>query len=142
MEFITQISEQYGGGVFLLAIFVLLVGAIAKWRLFAKCDQPGLAAFVPIWDLLVICNIVGRPKSHALLFLIPVFNIYFLFRIVIELVQSFGKNSMFDYILAIVFNVFYILNMALAYNEVYYGPVYGRSLSEIQERKARYAPAS
>lgn len=142
MEFIKQISEQYGGGVFLLAVFVLLVGAIAKWRLFAKCDQPGLAAFVPIWDLLVICNIVGRPKYHALFFLIPVFNIYFLFRIIIELVQSFGKNSMLDYILAIVFNVFYILNMALAYNEVYYGPVYGHSLSEIQERKARYAPAS
>jgi hypothetical protein len=30
-----------------------------------------------------------------------------------------------DYILVCVFNVFYVLNLALAYNEEYQGPVYG-----------------
>jgi hypothetical protein len=121
-------------GIFLLLFFILLVGALAKWKMFEKADQPGLAAIIPIYDLVITMRIVGRPDSHAWLFIIPGFNIYFGFRILIELVQSFGKYSILDYALATVFNMFYALNLGLAYNEVYYGPVYGHKLSELKAR--------
>lgn len=121
-------------GIFLLLFFILLIGALAKWKMFVKADQPGLAAIIPIYDLVITMRIVGRPDSHAWLFIIPGFNIYFGFRVLIELVQSFGKYSILDYVLAIVFNMFYALNLGLAYNEVYYGPVYGHKLSELKAR--------
>jgi hypothetical protein len=68
---------------------------------------------------------VGRPVSHLAFFLVPFYNIYFFFRLCVELAQSFGKYSLIDYVLVCVFNVFYVLNLALAYNEEYKGPVYG-----------------
>ncbi|MCH2197652.1 MAG: DUF5684 domain-containing protein [Flavobacteriales bacterium] len=141
MEWIHQILNSDNTGIAVLAGFLLLVGALAKWQLFVKANQPGIASLVPIWDLIVTLKIVGRPGSHILLFLIPVFNIYFAFRLIIELAQSFGKNQVIDYVFAIVFNIFYLLNLGLAYNEEFHGPVYGLSKEEIQEREARYATA-
>ena len=71
-------------------------------------------------------KIIGRPSFHALYFLIPVFNLYFFFRTSIELAQTFGKKSSFDFALAALFNVFYVLNLSLSYQEEYQGPVYGQ----------------
>jgi hypothetical protein len=93
--------------------------------LFAKADQPWVAALVPVWNVVVVLKMVGRPVSHLAFFLVPFYNIYFFFRLCVELAQSFGKYSLIDYILVCVFNVFYVLNLALAYNEEYQGPVYG-----------------
>ena len=126
-------------GIFLLAFFILLIGALAKWKLFVKADQPGIAAIIPIYDLVVTMRVVGRPDSHVWFFLIPGFNIYFGFRVLVELVQSFGKYSIVDYVLAIVFNLFYALNLGLAYNELYYGPVYGVKMDDLKARQPQYA---
>lgn len=137
MEFIN--SNDGGFALLLVIILFGFIGAVAKWRLFAKCDQPGLASIVPIWDLIVTLKIVGRPTSHAWLFLIPVFNIFFGFKILIELAQSFGKTSIFDYVLVVLLNILYVFNLALAYNEEYHGPVYGLSIDQIRQRDAQYA---
>jgi hypothetical protein len=139
LNIISVIEEQFGAGVLLLVPFILFIGAVAKWKLFVKCDQPGYAAIIPGYDIIITLRIVGRPDWHILFFLIPVFNIYFAFKLIIELVQSFGHFSMVDYIMAIVFNVFYVLNMGLAYNEVYCGPVYRSGREAITARKAELA---
>lgn len=139
MEDVQILGQDVSVGVLMLIGLGLLIGAVAKWRMFAKCNQPGLAAFVPVWDLIVTMRIIGRPDSHILFFLIPVFNIYFGFRVLIEIAQSFGKDTVLDYFFVVVFNILYLLNLALAYNEVYYGPIHGRSKEEIQARKAQYA---
>lgn len=141
MEWIQQILNSDFTGLAILGGFLLLIGAMAKWRMFVKAEQPGIAAIVPIWDVIVTLRIVGRPASHIFLFLIPIFNIYFGIRLLIEIAQSFGKNQVIDYIFAIVFNIFYLLNLGLAYNEEYTGPVYKLSKEEMQEREARYATA-
>ena len=137
MEFIN--SNDGGFALLLILILFAFIGAVAKWRLFVKCDQPGLASMVPIWDLIVTLKIVGRPTSHAWYFLIPVVNIFFGFKLLIELAQSFGKTSIFDYVLVVLLNVLYVLNLALAYNEEYHGPVYGLSIDQIRKRDAQYA---
>lgn len=139
LNVLTNLEQEFGGGIILIAVFILFVGAVGKWKLFVKSNQPGIAAIVPVYDIIVTLRIVGRPASHIFLMLIPVYNIYFMFKLLIELVQSFGHFSMVDYILAVVFNVFYVLNMGLAYNEVYYGPVYGRSRKEVMSKKPQLA---
>lgn len=139
MQNFTDTFSQESTGVAILLALLLLIGAVAKWRMFLKCNQPGLAAIVPIWDVIVALRIVGRPASHFFYFFIPVFNIYFGFRLLIELAQSFGKTTVLDYIFVVVFNLFYVLNLGLAYNEEYYGPVYGINPEELKAREARYA---
>lgn len=131
-SFYDRFMEQYAGHV-MIAFFILIIGAIAAARLFAKAERPWIAAFIPVWNLIEVMKIIGRPSIHIVFFLIPIFNIYFFFRICIELAQSFGKYSIVDYILVCVFNVFYVLNLALAYNESYYGPVYGKAVKDLRE---------
>lgn len=141
MELLNALGQLWTENPALVFIvgFLVFIGAVAKWKLFVKCDQPGIAAIVPIWDLIVILRIVGRPDSHIFFFLVPVFQIYFGIKLFIELLQSFGKFSAFDYAFGIIFNIFYLLNLGLAYNEEYAGPVYKKDLSELKARKAQLA---
>lgn len=113
----------------------LVFGLVAKAFLFTKCNQPAWASLIPIYDVVIILRIIGRPAVHFWLFLIPVFNIYFAAVVLIELAKSFGKYSPVDHILMIVFNIFYIMNLGLAYNENYYGPSFNTPTDELKTRK-------
>lgn len=122
---ITILGLNFSGGTGMAIMFLTLIALGANAKLFMKCEQPIWAAFVPGYNVVVAMRILGRPDAHALLFLVPGFNVYFFFKTIIELAQSFGKNTMTDFLLATVFNVFYVLNLSLAYQEEYQGPVYG-----------------
>jgi signal peptidase I len=119
-----------GDGMFLLAGILAFIGIVAQWRLYEKANQPGIASIVPIWNVIVFLRIVGRPASHIFLFLIPVYGqLYMIPKVYIELCNSFGKRTILDYILVILFNGFYILNLGLSYETEYEGPVYGTAMA-------------
>tara|TARA_B100000768_G_scaffold119499_1_gene110536 strand:- start:9683 stop:10105 length:423 start_codon:yes stop_codon:yes gene_type:complete len=122
---------ELNGGLLMIMAFLALIGLGANVRLFTKCNMPGWAAAIPGYNVVLAMRIVGRPSSHALFFLIPGFNLYFFLKTTIELAQSFGKKTNLDFLLAAVFNVFYVLNLSLAYQEEYVGPVYGRKDKDI-----------
>jgi signal peptidase I len=107
MTSIIQNIMEENPGIFILFLFILFIGAVGKAKLFAKADQPWIAALVPVWDLIVVLRMVGRPLWHAVFLLIPGFNIYFGFKLLIEIAQSFGKVSMIDAIFVCFFNVFF-----------------------------------
>ncbi len=134
-------SLQLDGGVALGALFMTLIALAGNWRLFVKCNQPGWAVVVPGYNVVVAMRIIGRPAWHALYFLIPGFNLYFFFRTILELANTFGKESTLDYVLACVFNVFYILNLGLSEEEGYRGPVYGTLASNEDSRASTMAVA-
>ena len=134
-------SFELNGGILLGGLFIFLVGFAGGWRLFAKCGQPGWAAIVPGYNLVIIMKIIGRPASHALSFLIlPLLPFYF-FRTILELVSAFGKKSTADYVMACVFNFFYILNLGLSEEEEYAGPVYGVTKTPKSQSDANMAVA-
>ncbi|MDE0871208.1 MAG: DUF5684 domain-containing protein [Flavobacteriales bacterium] len=124
MDNFTFLGQELNGGYVLMFLFLSLVSFGANWRLFLKCSQPGWAVFVPGYNVVIAMRIIGRPDKHALLFLIPGYNVYFVLRTMIELAQSFGKRTNLDYSLVMIFNVFYMLNLGLAYQEEYQGPSY------------------
>ena len=116
-------------------VFLAVIAIGANCKLFMKCGQPVWAALVPGYNVVIAMRILGRPDSHALLLLAPGVNVYFFFKTIIELAQAFGKNTTTDFILASVFNIFYVLNLSLAYQEEYEGPVYrvaAKSTSNLQ----------
>jgi hypothetical protein len=127
---------ELSGGVLMMIGFLALIGLGANARLFMKCNISGWSAFVPGYNVVMAMKIVGRPASHALFFLIPGFNVYFFLRTTIELAQSFGKKTNVDFALAAIFNVFYVLNLSLAYQEEYQGPVYGNAQATGEQRSA------
>lgn len=125
-DIMMSVYTSLGDGVFVLLIIIGFIGVAAQWRLYEKASQPGISSIVPVWNLIVFLRIIGRPASHIFLFLIPVYGqLYMIPKVYFELCNSFGKRSIVDYVLVIVFNGFYILNLGLSYETEYEGPVYG-----------------
>lgn len=118
--------DRFGDSMYYILGFFVIVSVVAQWRLYDKAGQPGIASIIPIWNMIVFLKVVGRPASHLWLFLIPGYNIYLLLRVWIETAQSFGKTSMLDYVLVVLLNGLYILNLGMSYDTKYVGPVYGR----------------
>ncbi|TXC78396.1 DUF5684 domain-containing protein [Luteibaculum oceani] len=120
IDFISDMSM----GAKLVILLLFFVGSVGQWKLYDKAGQNGWTIFVPVLNLIVLNRVVGRPASHVWYYFIPVFNIFFTAKVFIEVCQSFGKRSIIDYVLVILLNGFYILNLGLSYDETYKGPVY------------------
>jgi hypothetical protein len=84
------------GGLFMLFWLALMVIFIASaWKVFAKAGQPGWAAIIPIYNIIVLLQIVGRPLWWLLLMFIPLVNLVIAILIYIDLAKSFGQSTGF-----------------------------------------------
>jgi hypothetical protein len=83
-------------GTFWLIMMVLMVICIiAMWRIFAKAGKPGWAALIPIYNVIVLLEIVGRPVWWIVLYLVPVANLVVQILVSIDLARKFGKSVVF-----------------------------------------------
>jgi hypothetical protein len=85
--------------VFVLAIAVVML--ISMWKIYSKAGQPGWAVLVPIYNLVVLLNIVRKPVWWILLMCIPFVNFIIAILIYLELAKVFNKDTAFG--LGIVF---------------------------------------
>jgi hypothetical protein len=76
-----------------LAIIVLMIASM--WKVFVKAGKPGWAAIVPIYNIIVLLQIVGRPTWWIILFLIPIVSIVIMIMVMIDFAKSFGKGGGF-----------------------------------------------
>jgi flagellar basal body-associated protein FliL len=92
-----QTGGSSGGAIVTLLIsliffaFVLVLLA-ASWQIFAKADQPGWAALVPIYNMVVFLKIVGRPLWWLILLFIPFINMLVPLILMHDLSRAFGKG--------------------------------------------------
>ena len=73
-----------------LAVVVLVIASM--WKVFTKAGKPGWAAIVPIYNTIVLLEIVGKPTWWIILLLIPFVNIIVLLIVINELSKSFGRG--------------------------------------------------
>ena len=64
----------------------------SMWKVFTKAGKPGWASLIPIYNGLVILEIVGRPLWWFLLYLIPGVNIVIACIVMNDLSKSFGQG--------------------------------------------------
>jgi len=115
LAFLFQESDQTGnavaalfGGVFMLiwvAFLVLMIAAM--WKIFAKAGQPGWAAIIPIYNIIVLLKIVGRPLWWIILLIIPLVNLVIALILAFDLAKRFGKGAGFAIGLIILPFIFY-----------------------------------
>ncbi len=98
------------GGLFMmfwLAIVVVMIAAV--WKVFTKAGQPGWAAIVPIYNVIVLLKIVGRPTWWVVLLLIPLVNFVVGILLCIDLAKSFGQGTGFGIGLLLLAPIFYLI---------------------------------
>ncbi|MAM02857.1 MAG: hypothetical protein CMH51_04870 [Myxococcales bacterium] len=81
--------------IILIYIAIILLLIISQWKIFTKANKPGWASLIPIYNGLVLLQIVGKPWWWLLLFLIPFVNLIFAIWMTNLLSKSFGKDEGF-----------------------------------------------
>ena len=104
-----------------LASFAILVlMTVSGWIIFTKADKPGWACLIPIYNILVVLEIVDRPWWWLLLLLIPLVNLVFAVILCIDLAKAFGQGAAFGIGLLLIGFIFYPI---LAFGDArYMGP--------------------
>jgi len=104
-----------------LAVIVLMIASM--WRLFTKAGKPGWAAIVPIYNIVVLLEIIGKPLWWIVMFLIPCVSLVFAVMMTIEVAKCFGKDVGFGIGLLLLAPIFYPI---LAFGDSQYvGPMGG-----------------
>ena len=101
-------GENIVGLVLLLVYLGVLILTIAGiWMTFTKAGKPGWASIVPIYNVVVMLEIAGKPLWWILLFFIPIVNIVIAVMIVLDLAKAFGKGTGFGLGLSFLPFIFY-----------------------------------
>ena len=86
-----------GASAGILIVGLLLIGGLllvlSLWKVFAKAGKPGWAAIVPIYNIIVLLEIVGRPLWWIILLFVPFANIVVAIMIYVGLAKAFGKGG-------------------------------------------------
>jgi hypothetical protein len=96
---LSEMQSQGGGGIptgaiiFLLVVSILMIASL--WKVYTKAGKPGWAAIIPIYNLVVLLQIVRKPMWWIVMFLIPFVNFIFVILLYIELAKAFGKGGGF-----------------------------------------------
>lgn len=97
----TVLQADALGAAFLVPLAIIIIMLAGMWKTFEKADKPGWAAIIPIYNVYVLLQIVGRPGWWLILFLIPVVNFIIGLLVTYELAQAFGKGI--GYTLGLIF---------------------------------------
>jgi len=107
-------ANPFGAIPLLISLAVLVLMIVSLWKLFAKAGKPGWASLIPIYNVIVMLEIVNKSVWLIILFFIPFVNVILSFLLCYWLAVSFSKGI--GYTLGLIFLpiIFYPL---LAFSE-------------------------
>ena len=83
-------------------LVISTIHAICTWKLYIKAGRKAWEAFVPVYNGIVLMQIINRPKWWMFLVFLPVINLLILPVIWIETLRIFGKKTTADMWLGVV----------------------------------------
>ncbi len=104
----------------LVGTSIILIGIAGTWRVFIKAGKPGWACIVPLYNVLILLEITGKPQWWLILFLIPGINVIAYIWTINLLSKSFGQDQGFAVGLVLLWPLFMCM---LGFGDaVYLGP--------------------
>ncbi|HID21105.1 MAG TPA: signal peptidase I [Planctomycetaceae bacterium] len=88
-----------------IAIVVLVIAGL--WKTFSKAGRPGWGAIIPIYNVVLLLEIAGRPIWWIILFFVPIVNFIVAIFVAIDVAKNFGKGVGFGLGLAFLGFIFY-----------------------------------
>jgi hypothetical protein len=105
-------------GIIYLGVIVFMTCSMIG--IYIKAGKPWWAAIVPIYNIVVLMEIVGKPLWWILVFFIPLANIVAIFMVTHSLSKSFGKDV--GYTLGLILLAFVFYPMLAFGSARYQGP--------------------
>ncbi len=106
--------------ILLIELVLLVVVIIGMWKVFEKAGKPGWAAIVPIYNIIVLLEIAGKPIWWIILFLIPCVNLIMAILTYMAVAKNFGKSEAYGLGLAFLPFIFFPM---LGFSDAKYRPV-------------------
>ncbi len=100
-------AALFGGALGLVALLVFVIVVAGMWKVFEKAGEPGWAALVPIYNIIVLVKIAGREMWWVLLFLLPCVNFVAAVMISLDIARKFGKDTLYGIGLAFLPFIFF-----------------------------------
>ena len=105
---LSGIISGFFGLVFGLIYLAFIIGVfVGAWKTFEKAGKLGWGFLIPIYNLVLLHEIVGREMIKLLWWFVPVINLYFIITLYISLGKSFGKQGASE-LLTLFFWPFYL----------------------------------
>jgi hypothetical protein len=106
-------------GVIVWVAFAVLMIA-SMWKIFTKAGKPGWAAIIPIYNIIVLLEIAGKPLWWFILMLIPFVNIVVFIMVLVSIAKNFGKGVGYAIGMLLLPFIFYPM---LGFGDARYAPV-------------------
>lgn len=107
----------------LIALSIYLIPQfVGFWFLFEKAGEKGWKGIIPIYNLVILLKIVGRPWWWTFYMMIPVFGFLVGIGVYADLFKSFGQRGMGEIIFGILFPFVYVPYLGLKKEVTYRGP--------------------
>ena len=101
---VLSLAQEIGGAaemfMAIIGIAICLLSLVGMALTFAKAGKPGWGVLIPIYNIVLLLQIAGRPLWWIVLFLIPVVNVVTFVVVSVDIARAFGKGSGFGWGLA------------------------------------------
>jgi len=93
---------------FLFFLIIQVLHFLGTYKLYEKAGRKSWEAIIPVYNAIVLMQIIRRPKWWVILLFIPIINLMMFPVIWVETLRSFGKNTSKDTLLGILTLGFYV----------------------------------
>jgi hypothetical protein len=83
----------FGGAFMMFLLFIVILTVAGMWKMFAKAGQPGWAAIVPFYNMIILAKMAGKPAWWFILMLIPFVSFIIWIIIALEITKRFGRGT-------------------------------------------------
>lgn len=80
-------------GWILFILIVQVIHFLGTWKLYQKAGRKAWEALIPVYNAIVLMQIINRPKWYVILLFIPIVNLLMFPVVWVETIRSFGKNK-------------------------------------------------
>lgn len=107
---------------FIFFIVVQIIHFLGTWRLYQKAGRKAWEAAIPVYNAIVMLDIIKRPKWWVILLFLPIIAPIMIMVLWVDFIRSYGKRGIGDAILVIVTLGFYIYYLNYVEKPDYTGP--------------------
>lgn len=100
-NYINDIKNNEISYIFYAVFLVIIINIISLWKIEKKLRNKGWVVLIPIYNIICLSKDVLGSSLYALLLLVPIGNIIFIFVLYYKLGKLFNKSNLFSLLLTL-----------------------------------------